>query len=145
MHVRLLPYRDESTPVDRYIFPGYPDFVERAIEDLGFPVPFAWGRIPQTLAGLANLCAQASVADRDHVAMILREASLLRDQILVASMAAELMLEEVTRARGALQAEPRAIPTPRDPRAGQDTRPTPAKAAVRSGQLSSESHRGSRA
>jgi hypothetical protein len=136
MHVRLLPYRDESTPVDRYIFPGYPDFLERAIGELGFPVPFAWGRIPQTLAGLANLCAQASVADRDHVAMILHEAALLRDQILVASMAAELMLEEVTRARGALQAEPRA---------GQDTRPAPAKAAIRSGQLSSEPHRGSRA
>jgi hypothetical protein len=131
--------------MDRYIFPGFPDFLERAIGELGFPVPFARGRIPQALAGLANLCAQASDADRDHVAMILHEAALLRDQLLVASRAAELMLDEVTRARGALQAEPRAIPTPRDARAGQGARPTPAKHAIRSGQPCSEPHLGSRA
>jgi hypothetical protein len=115
--------------MDRYIFPGYPDFLERAVGELGFPRPFAWGRIPQALAGLANLCAQASDADRDHVAMILQEAASLRDQLLVASRAAELMLDEVTLARVRAQAEPLSTG---DVGAGAGDRPTPNKPAIRS-------------
>jgi hypothetical protein len=115
-------------PMDRYVFPGYPDFLERAIGELGFPVSFAWGRIPQALAGIANLCAQASDANRDHVAMILHEAASLRDQLLIASKAADLMLDEVKQARVQAQAEPR---TPRDARAGAGERPIPTKLAIR--------------
>jgi hypothetical protein len=114
--------------MDRYVFPGFPEFLERAIAELGFPLPFARGRIPEALAGLANLCAQASDTDREQAAQILREAASLRDQLLVATRAADLMLDEVTQARVQAQAEPR---TPRDAQAGAGERPTPTKPASR--------------
>jgi hypothetical protein len=117
--------------MDRYVFPGYPEFLERAIAELGFPKPFARVRVPEALAGLANLCAQASDTDRERAAQILREAASLRDQLLVASRAADLMLDEVTRARVQAQAEPLSPRTPRDAQAGAGERQTPTRPASR--------------
>lgn len=85
--------------MDRYTFPGYPAFLERAAEDLGFVPALAGWASPGPLAAMANLCAQASTAEAAHVAEILAEAAALRDRLLVATRAAELMLADVARAR----------------------------------------------
>lgn len=85
--------------MDRYIFPGYPAFLERATEDMGLALS---GRaVPGPLAAMANLCAQASTAEPPHVPEILARAAAHRDDLLVAARAADLMLTEVERARSA--------------------------------------------
>lgn len=90
--------------MDRYAFPGYPAFVERAASELGIAPAPSGGPSPGPLAALANLCAQASTAESAHVAEILAAAGAFRDRLLVAARAAELMLAEVERARSAAPA-----------------------------------------
>jgi hypothetical protein len=53
-----------------------------------------------SLSALANLCAQASVADVAHAPAIMAKAAEFRDQLHVAYEAAELMLLEVHQALG---------------------------------------------
>jgi hypothetical protein len=116
--------------LDRYTFPGYPAFLERAAEELGL-APSAHGRSsPGPLAAMANLCAQASTAEPAHVAGILAEAGAFRDRLRVAARAAELMLAEVTRARTAVAAGPPPTAPPVD-HAGEPARPRPARPATR--------------
>ncbi len=89
--------------MDRYTFPGYPAFLERAAEDLGLAP--AGRSAPGPLAAMANLCAQASTAEPAHVPEILAEAAAHRDHLLVAARAAGLMLADVaSRAVGAATA-----------------------------------------
>jgi hypothetical protein len=108
--------------LDRYTFPGYPAFLERAAEELGLAPSPAGGSSPGPLAALANLCAQASTAEAAHVAEILAEAATFRDRLLVAARAAGLMLAEVTQARSATEPEPPA-PAPLPDRVAEPARP----------------------
>jgi hypothetical protein len=80
----------------RSAFPGYPAFLELAAGNLGVPNSVARGSPPRQLATLANLCAQASTAEPGHKAMILAEARILRDGLIVAAGAAELMIADVS-------------------------------------------------
>ncbi len=92
--------------MDRYVFPGFPVFQVRAAERLGVAATVMDGKPLAAIASLANLCAQAALADSDHVATILAEATLYSDRLIVAAEAAQMMLDEVGDARGL----PRPIP-----------------------------------
>ena len=108
--------------MDRYTFPGYPAFLERAAEELGL-APATLGRsAPGPLSAMANLCAQASTAEQAHVAEILAAAGAFRDRLRVAARAAELMLAEVERVRTAVAAEPPPTAPPAD-HSGEPARP----------------------
>ncbi len=84
----------------RYCFRGFPAFLEVAAEELGRPKVAGAVRRNEALSALANLCAQAAEADEVHVGGILAKAAEFRDQLQVASRAAELMLAEVRVGRG---------------------------------------------
>ena len=78
-----------------YIFPGHPGFLESAAAELGHPESAALAGRIVPLTALANLCAQAALAEPSHVAGILAKAAEFRDQIAVALLAAERMLAAV--------------------------------------------------
>lgn len=80
-------------------FPGYPLYLESAAQALGHPEAAGPARRVSTLAALANLCAQASIADSTAVPAILAKAEEFRDQLRIAAHAAELMLASVRRTR----------------------------------------------
>jgi hypothetical protein len=80
----------------RSAFPGFPAFLERAAELLGFAPARVRGSPPAALATLSNLCAQASTSEPGHVSQILEEAAILRDRLIVAAKAAELMMDDVS-------------------------------------------------
>jgi hypothetical protein len=86
--------------MSKYSFPGYPAFLEAAAIQLGHPEAAGPARQISTLAALANLCAQAGDAAPEHVPAILARASAFRDQIHVALRAADLILADVSAARG---------------------------------------------
>lgn len=92
-----------------YVFPGYPAFLEAAAEELGRPESAGPGRRISAIAELANLCAQASLADPGHVAGILAKAAEFRDQLATALRAAELMIADVEAGR---KADPSPTPEP---------------------------------
>jgi hypothetical protein len=97
--------------VSNYTFPGYPSFLEAAAQQIGRPGTEGPARRIATLSDLANLCAQASVADPAHVPAIMAKAGEFRDQLHAAYTAAELMIAEVDHAfRGSLES-PAASPT----------------------------------
>ncbi len=110
-----------------YIFPGYPAFLDGAAAELGLPSHAAGGGPPAALAAIANLCAQAATAEPGHVGQILGEAAAIRDRMLVASRAADLMLSEVARAREATDPEP----SPRAEPADEPARNRPGRPASR--------------
>ena len=66
----------------------------------------------EALAALANLCAQASQADGAHVEGILAKACEFRDQLHAAHEAADLMLADIRRGRGAPAPGPSIRPAP---------------------------------
>jgi hypothetical protein len=76
-----------------YVFPGHKSFSDRAVSDLGLKAQTLTRRPPEALASLAHLCAQSSVAE------IMLQAATLRDQLVAAGHAADLMIAEVTAAR----------------------------------------------
>jgi hypothetical protein len=80
----------------RSAFPGFPAFLEHAAKLLGFAPALVSGAPPAALAALSNLCAQASTAEPRHVPQILEEAASLRDRLIVAAKAAELMMDDVS-------------------------------------------------
>ena len=84
----------------RHHFRGYPSFLAAAAEQFGHPEAALPARRNEALSALANLCAQASEADEAHVEGILAKAGEFRDQLRVASRAAELMLADVQAGRG---------------------------------------------
>ena len=106
--------------MDRYTFPGYPAFLERAAEELGLVPSPARGSSPGPLAAMANLCAQASTAEAAHVDEILAEAATFRDRLLVAARAAGLMLSEVVQASTAAATEPPPAAPPAPARSPRD-------------------------
>jgi hypothetical protein len=80
--------------VSKPLFPGFPAYLEAAAAEVGHPEAARPARRISTLAAMANLCAQAALADEVHAAGILAKASEFRDQLLVAHRAAELMLAD---------------------------------------------------
>ena len=82
-----------------YVFPGFPPFLATAALELGLPDSADSARRISSLTGLANLCAQASRADLEHVEGILAKAAEFRDEIAIALRAAELMLADVEAGR----------------------------------------------
>jgi hypothetical protein len=93
--------------VSNKTFPGYAAFLEEAARQIGHPEAEAPARRITTLSALANLCAQASLAEPAHVPSILVKAAEFRDQLHAAYEAAELMLAGVSRARGLIPEPPR--------------------------------------
>lgn len=86
-------------------FPGYPSFLDAAAAELGCAEASGPARRVSTLTALANLCAQAAVAEGEAVAGILAKAEEFHDQLRVATRAAELMLDFVRASRGARDTE----------------------------------------
>ena len=105
--------------MDRSPFLGYPAFLARAAAELEVDPSHARGRAPAALSAMANLCAQASTAEAPHVLAILAEAAALRDRLLVAARAADLMLGDV------------AGPAPRPRHPEDHGRPRPARPSNR--------------
>lgn len=83
----------------RHAFPGFPAFLDAAAEQIGRPEAARPARGTSGLSALANLCAQAALADPPHVAGILAKAEEFRDQLHAAHLAADLMLADVRAAR----------------------------------------------
>ncbi len=81
--------------MSRYIFPGYPPFLEAAAIELGRPETALPARRVSALTALANLCSQETHADPAQVAGILAKADEFRDQLETALRAADLMLADV--------------------------------------------------
>ena len=76
-------------------FPGFPDYLDAAAAALGHPEAAAPARRIVTLSALANLCAQASLADEGRAAIILARAEEFVVQLQVAARAAEMMLADL--------------------------------------------------
>lgn len=108
-----------------YVFPGSPVFVRQAAEELDAPgsVPFAAPN--PALIALANLCAQAALADPGRVATILAHAAGFRDQLRTALRAADLMIAHVEEGRAAPagDGEPTPAEIPAPPPRVRDGRP----------------------
>ena len=85
----------------RHHFPGFPAFLEVAARQIGHPEAERPARRIEALAAVANLCAQAAVAEGPHVAGILAKAAEIRDQLHAAHRAADLMLADLRSARAA--------------------------------------------
>jgi len=97
--------------LSRYVFPGYPAFLDAAAAELGRPELAAPARRVTALTSMANLCAQATHAEAGHVAGIMAKAAEFRDQIATALRAADLMLADVEAGR-APEPGPPAAPGP---------------------------------
>ncbi|MGE3821816.1 MAG: hypothetical protein AB7I30_20575 [Isosphaeraceae bacterium] len=110
-------------------FPGYPIYLEAAAREIGHPEAEVPARRIATLSALANLCAQASLADRRDAPAILAKASEFRDQLHAAALAADLMLAEATRSLGGIEPE---VPTSRTTSASRKRRVGPAKSSENS-------------
>jgi hypothetical protein len=87
-------------------FPGYPTFLEAAAQELGLPAAADPARRVSTVSALANLCAQAAIAEVGAVAGILAKAEEFCDQLRVAARAGELMLASIRASRGLPAAGP---------------------------------------
>lgn len=74
-------------------FRGYPEFLEKAAESIGHPEAARPASRLVALGDVANLCAQASLVDPNLVEGILAKASAFRDQLHVAFLASEMMIE----------------------------------------------------
>ena len=82
---------------ERYIFRGYPEFLDRAAGEAGST---RLGRPPEALLALGHLCGQATTAEPADAAAILGRAAEFRDRLRIAARAGELMLAEVARGLG---------------------------------------------
>ncbi len=118
-----------------YVFPGYPAFLESAEAELGLPGSAIPARRISAVAALANLCAQAALADPGHVAGILAKAADFRDQLATALRAAELMIADVEAGRTPEpEPEPEPAPgpiAPPDPSASRPHSARPGRAQAR--------------
>lgn len=106
-----------------YVFPGYPAFLETAAAELGRPESAAPARRISAISAMANLCAQAALADPGHVAGILAKAGEFRDQLATALRAADLMIADVEAGR---KPAPEPEPMP-DPAASRPPLPRPSR------------------
>ena len=77
-------------------FAGFPEFLNLAAEIVGDPEASGPARRLTALGDVANLCAQAIEADPTVLKAILGKAEAFRNQLHVAYLAAELMIEELT-------------------------------------------------
>lgn len=110
----------------RHHFPGFPAFLDAAAEQIGRPEAARPARQVGGLSALANLCAQAAVADASHVDGILEKAAEFRDQLHAAYLAADLMLADVRAGRRTADPET-SIDRPKPP--AEPTRRAGARAA----------------
>src|SRR4051794_11876837 len=62
-------------------FPGYPPYLAAAAGEIGRPEAEAPARRNVALSAMANLLAQASLAEPAHVPVILEKAAEFRDQL----------------------------------------------------------------
>src|SRR5690606_21953216 len=82
-------------------FRGAPEYVDAAAERAGRPDLAGHARRIAPLAALATLCAQAVESEGARAVTILRQAAEFRDQLRIASEAADAMLSAVAGACGA--------------------------------------------
>lgn len=83
-----------------YTFPGFIPFLEQAAQDLGHPEAAHPARRISALTSLANLCSQVPGTADAQASAILAKAEEFRDQILVAYLASERMLQAVRMSQG---------------------------------------------
>jgi hypothetical protein len=81
--------------VSNHPFLGFPRYLDHAAAAIAHPEASIPARRIAPLAAIANLCAQASTADEAHLAGIHAKAAEFRDQLHVAALAANMMLDDV--------------------------------------------------
>ncbi|CAN5869642.1 hypothetical protein BH23PLA1_BH23PLA1_29550 [soil metagenome] len=106
--------------MSNYQFPGYPRFLEVAAEQIGHTEAVSGARRITALTALANLCAQAAEADEDRIDAILQKANEFRNQLSVAFLASEHMLNDVRRGR-------QSVPNSKPEEASKDDRTSHSK------------------
>ena len=84
----------EHIVVTNHPFLGFPRYLERAAAAIAHPEASIPAQRITPLAALANLCAQASTADQTSAAGILAKADEFRQQLHVAALAADMMLDD---------------------------------------------------
>ena len=84
--------------LNAYKFPGFPGYLHKAAVELDLMEAERPAYRITTFAAMANLCAQVGSVDSKDAPTILAKAIEFRDQLHVASRAADLMLEEVKNA-----------------------------------------------
>lgn len=86
-------------------FTGFPTYLEQAARALNLEGPGIRARRNVTLAGIANLCAQLEHSEPRQASEILGHAAEHLAELRVATLAAELMLDESKRRfeRGSLE------------------------------------------
>jgi len=111
--------------MNAYKFPGFSVYLQDAARKIGHPEAEGPARSIKPLSALANLCAQANIAEPKDVPAILAKAEEFRDQLHAAYQAAELVLAEVHQALKPKPA-PEPPPAPTKPMA-KASRPPAAK------------------
>jgi hypothetical protein len=76
------------------IFPGFPEFLDRAAAVLDVPEARLEARRVPSVAAVANLCAQADRGDTERALQILEQAQGILDQLRVATLGVEMMLAQ---------------------------------------------------
>jgi hypothetical protein len=88
--------KSESTnTVVKMQFTGYPEYLEMVSKTIGHPEAAGPAGRLTALGDVANLCAQASLADPTTVNDIMRKAKAFRDQLHVAYLASSKMIEHL--------------------------------------------------
>ena len=77
-------------------FTGYPEYLDEVSKTIGHPEAAGPARRLTALGDVANLCAQASLADPINAKDIMRKAEAFRDQLHVAYLASSKMIEELS-------------------------------------------------
>ena len=81
-----------------YVFPGFPGYLHQAAVELGCLEAERPAHRITTFTAMANLCSQVTSGEAKDAHSILAKAMEFRNQLHVASRAADLMIEEVTQA-----------------------------------------------
>lgn len=76
-------------------FLGFPGYLDRAATSIAHPEASVPAKRIAPLAAIANLCAQAATADEAHLGGIRAKAAEFRDQLRVAAVAADMMIDDV--------------------------------------------------
>lgn len=76
-------------------FTGYPEYLEMVSKTIGHPEAAGPARRLTALGDVANLCAQASLADPTNAKDIMSKAEAFRDQLHVAYLASSKMIEHI--------------------------------------------------
>ncbi len=74
-------------------FAGFPDYLDRAAEIVGDHEASRLARGLTALGDVSNLCSQATLADPLAVKDILEKAASFRNQLHIAYLAADMMIE----------------------------------------------------